>query len=190
MNILGISGSPRRGGNSDLLLEKALEGARSKGAITENIRLNDLSFRPCQECGGCDKTGRCVIEDGMQVVYKKFEEADRVIIASPVFFGSLSAETKMMIDRFNCCWISKHLKDKSPLSPKKRKAIFFSVSASGKDGFFENSKTIIKNLFATLGIEYSGELYCGGVERKGDILRKDDMLKKAFEMGRELAVKS
>ncbi len=183
MNVLGISGSPRKGGNSDLLLEKALEGARSEGAITEKIRLNDISFRPCQECGGCDKTGRCVVKDGMQAVYKKFEEADRVIIASPVFFGSLSAEMKMMIDRFNCCWMSKHLKDKPPLSPKKRKGVFFSVSASGKEGFFENSKSVIKNLFAALGIEYSGELYCGGAERKGDILRKYDILKKAFEMG-------
>lgn len=190
MYILGISGSPRKGGNSDILLDKALEGAGSEGVVTEKIILNDLNFRPCQECGGCDATGTCVIKDDMRVVHEKFEEADRIIIASPIFFGSISAQTKAMIDRFNCCWKSRHIKNGSPLSPKDRKGIFFSVSASGKKSFFDNAKSIIKNLFATLDIEYSGELFCGGVEDKGDILRKEDILKKAFAIGKGLAIKS
>ena len=100
MNILGINGSPRIGGNTDILLDKALEGAKDKGAVIEKIILNTFKFSPCQECENIKDDGTCIVEDDMQIIYKKIEEADAVILASPIFFGSLSAQTKMMIDRF------------------------------------------------------------------------------------------
>src|SRR3989338_242360 len=121
MNVLGISSSPRKGGNSDVLLDEALAGASSAGATVAKIVLNDLTFRPCQECGGCDTTGICVVRDDMGGVYEKFAEADIVILASPIFFGSLSAQLKMMIDRFQCAWVKKYLLKKRVTKPGKRK---------------------------------------------------------------------
>ena len=97
MKVLGISGSPRRGGNTDILLDRILEGTESKGAEVEKIILNKLKFVPCQECENIKDDGTCIIEDDMQLVYEKIKQSDALILASPIFFGSLSAQTKMMI---------------------------------------------------------------------------------------------
>lgn len=186
MKILGIGGSPRKGGNSDILLGRALEGARSEGASVEKIILNDLDIKPCQECRGCDETGICVLEDDMKSVYEKMDEADGVIIASPIFFGSLSAQTKMMIDRFQCAWVRKYiLKKKAPLA-KKRKGLFLCVSAWNKKEFFENAKAIIKTFFITMDIDCFGEQYCPRVDAKASIVKNKEALDKAFDLGASL----
>ena len=185
MKVLGIGGSPRSGGNSDLLLASALDGARSGGAKTDKIVLNELDFKPCQECGGCDETGICVIKDEMDIVYKKFEEADAVIIASPIFFGSVSAQTKMMVDRFQCRWIAKYIL-KRPWVEKRRRGVFLAVAGSRRMAFFENAKEIITIFFKTLNIEYAGDLFFGGVDKKSAI--KKDALKMAFALGARLVI--
>ena len=186
--VLGISGSPRRGGNTEILLDEALEGSRSRGAKIEKIVLNDLRFKPCQECGGCDKTGKCIIEDDLEMVYEKVEEADCLIIASPIFFGSLSAQLKMMIDRFQCTWVKKYiLKKRWGISGKaKRRGVFLCVSAAKKNEFFENADRIMKIFFRTLDIDYFGHIFYGGAEKKAAIQESEDVLKKAFELGAKL----
>ena len=99
MNILGINGSPRIGGNTDTLLDRTLEGARSEGANVEKVVLSNLTFSPCQECENLKDDGSCIIEDDMQLLYKKIEEADAVILASPVYFSSATPQMKALIDR-------------------------------------------------------------------------------------------
>ena len=182
MRLLGINGSPRIGGNTDILLDRVLEGARSKGVYTEKIFLNNLKFSGCQECEDIKDDGSCIIEDDMQLVYKKVGEADVIILASPIFFGSLSAQTKMMIDRFQCLWRARYLL-KLNIFEKKKKGAFISVEASSRRDFFDNAKSIVKNLFATINTEYKEELFCSGVEEKTSILNHPDFLQKAFEIG-------
>ena len=86
MKVLGIYGSPRKNGNSDLLLQEALKGAQSLGAETQTIRSFDLKISGCHECGACDKTGVCVIKDDMDEIYPKLVESEVIILASPMFF--------------------------------------------------------------------------------------------------------
>ncbi len=182
MRLLGILGSPRRGGNSELLLDQALAGAKLKGLDTEKIILNELKFVGCQECGGCRKNGECVVKDDMQDVYKKVAAADSIIIASPIFFGSLSSQVKAMIDRYQCLWTAKYiLKKKVSLKPKKGSLIL--VSGTNRDKFFQNAESIVKNFFAVLGIEFAQGLYCPGIDQKAGILKHPDYLKQAFELG-------
>ena len=136
MRVLGISGSPRKGGNTDTLLDKALEGARSKGAETEKVILNDLRMVPCQECEKVRDDGTCKIEDDFQGLYEKIKKADALILASPIFFGSLSAQTKIMIDRFQCYWRYKQgrkTKDERP-------GALILVEANTRESFFEKAK--------------------------------------------------
>lgn len=185
MKIVGISGSPRRSGNSEILLDRALEGAASAGADAEKIVLNELEIRSCQECGGCDKNGVCVIPDDMSHLYKTLDKADAVIVASPIFFASLSAQTKMMIDRFQCEWMAKYMLKKA-MRKKRRKGLFICVSGSHRNDYFENAGSIIKAFFATLDIEYCGELFCGGMEKARDIDNEEKVLNKAYSLGREL----
>lgn len=187
MLILGIAGSPRKGGNSDLLLEEALKGARSAGARTEKIHLCGLDIDPCFECGGCSNTGRCVRDDNMRLVYRKFGEADAVIVASPVFFASVSAQLKAMIDRFHCLWVRKYILNPAVAGNKPRKGLFLCVAGSKKPWFFENAAQIVRALFATLDIEYAGDIFAGEVDEKGAIKNEDAAMRKAFAMGAALA---
>ncbi len=185
MKILGINGSPRIGGNTDILLDKSLEGARNKGAQVEKIILNTLKFSPCQECENVRDDGACIIEDDMRLLYKKIEQADALILASPIFFGSLSAQTKMMIDRFQCIWRAKYVLKKD-IFKKKRKGAFISVGGAARKDFFDNAKAIVKNLFAVINLDYQEELFCPGVNKKGGILKCPDVLEKAFKLGERI----
>ncbi|MFC1666437.1 flavodoxin family protein [Candidatus Omnitrophota bacterium] len=182
MKVLGISGSPRIGGNTDILLDKALEGARTKGADTEKIVLNNLKFSPCQECKDMKDNEDCILHDDMQKIYEKIRNTDALILASPIFFGSLSAQTKMMIDRFQCIWRAKYILKKD-IGFKKAKGAFISVSGADRKDFFDNAKSIVRNLFAVINADYTEELFCPGVDEKGAILRRPDCLKKSFELG-------
>ena len=183
MKILGISGSPRKGGCSDILLEKALFGARREGASVEKIILNNLKFSPCQECVNVRKNGTCQIEDDMQRVYSEVEGADGIILASPIFFGSLTAQMKMMIDRFHCLWLAKYV-FKTYRWKKEKRGSFICVEASKREDFFENARSIVKNFFATIGAIYEEELFCFGIDSKEMLLKHHDYLERAFQIGK------
>ena len=86
MKITVLLGSPRRKGNSETLAQAVVKPIEQAGGTVEYIRLNDLSLRPCQGCGGCDKTGNCVIEDDMCDIYATVDDADRILLVSPVYF--------------------------------------------------------------------------------------------------------
>jgi len=196
MYILGISGSPRKGGNTDILLDKALEGAKSKGAETEKIILNNLKMVPCQECEKVKDDGTCKIEDDFQALYVKIMKADALILATPIFFGSLSAQAKIMIDRFQCLWRYKYIlknriplpagKPDSPPGGEKRPGALILVEASKRESFLENARSIVKNLFATIEVDYAKELFCTGLEGKWDVLKHQDFLEKASRLGEGL----
>ena len=187
MRALGIGSSPEKGGITDILLDKALEGARSESALTEKIILNDLDFKPCQECGGCGKTGACSLHDDMRIVYKAFDSAGALIIASPVFFGSVSAQLKMMIDRFHCIWVAKYVLKNRPVRKMPQKGVFLCAAGQDKKEYFENSKEIVKIFFKVQGIEYFGGLFFGGYNVKStDTEEKEVFLRRAFELGASL----
>ena len=99
MKVLGIAGSARRGGNTDLLLAEVMKGAASKGAEVKTIILNDLEISPCQHCDACLEAGNCRIQDDMQTVYRELEATDRIVLASPIQFMGVTAQAKAMIDR-------------------------------------------------------------------------------------------
>jgi multimeric flavodoxin WrbA len=190
MKVLGICGSPRRGGNTELLLDRALEGATSAGAEVEKVILNELNFSPCQECGDCDETGECTTQDDMQALYQKLEEADGIILASPIFFGSLSAQTKMMIDRFQCWWAAKYLL-KKPRAEKResRRGIFICVGGMKREDFFQAAVKLVKIWFTNINVVYEGDLFYPGIDEKGVILGHLTALKDAFAVGKDLAKK-
>ena len=188
MYILGISGSPRIGGNTETLLDKALLGAKKNGALTEKVILNQLKIVPCQECEEVKDDGTCKIIDDFQPLYEKIKKADAIILASPIFFGSLSAQTKIMIDRFQCYWRYKYILNKTELIAKKS-AAFICVEASKRQSFLDNAKSIIKNFFATINAEYKEELFAMGVDEKGAIRNRADLLKKAEKIGQNIISK-
>jgi multimeric flavodoxin WrbA len=99
MLVLGIVGSPRKGGNTEILMKEALEVCKKEGLQTELIHLADLRIKPCNECMVCKKEKICPIEDDFPSLYKKMLKADGMILGSPVFFSSTTPEIKALIDR-------------------------------------------------------------------------------------------
>ena len=188
MKILGIAGSPRRDGNTDILLEQALEGAQSVGAETETITISNLDISPCLHCDGCLEEGNCVIDDDMQSVYTKLREADRIIIASPMFFMGLTAQTKALIDRCQALWVIKYvLKQPLPLnSGGARKALFISVGGTGFKENFDSAQPILKSWLAVIDVEYSDKLTFSKTDEKGAIKEHPTALQDAFEAGKNL----
>jgi multimeric flavodoxin WrbA len=188
MRILAVNGSPRKGGNTDTLLEKALEGARALGARTVKIDLSDMDISPVREkeYSAVTDEGLSVVSDDIHVVFDQLKRADAVILGSPVFFGSLSAQLKTMIDRFQCVWLSSNIYKKDLFSAGKKGA-FICVQAGSRDDFFSNASSIVKHFFATINTEYSAELFCGGLEEKNDARDRVEYLEKAFDLGRSLS---
>ncbi|MCK4993448.1 MAG: flavodoxin family protein [Candidatus Omnitrophica bacterium] len=186
VQVLGIMTSPRKGGNSDVLLDAALAAARDNGAITEKIIISDLNLIPCQACVDVRDDGRCKIEDDFQKSYDAILRADSVIAAGPIYFGSINAQFKMLIDRFQCYWRAKYvIKSIDELMVKR--GGFICVQASSRNDFFENARAIIKNFFTTVGIEYCREVFCAGLEGKGIVREEPNCMEKAAAMGEKLS---
>jgi multimeric flavodoxin WrbA len=190
MKVLGLFGSPRRGGNTEILLEEALKGAEREGAEIERLFLRDLDITPCTECHGCDETGSCVILDGMQKIYPKLLEADIIILASPIFFYGVTAWAKALIDRSQALWAKKYLVNDPSMGKtgKKRKGFFISVGATKGQKVFEGAILTVKYFFDALNTEYTGELLYRGVDGKGEILKHPKALEQAREAGRKLVL--
>ena len=188
MRILGIMGSPRLGGNTDLLLDAALNGARSAGAEVEKIVVDKLNISPCREHYGCLEDGNCIIRDDMDALYPKLLDADGIVVASPMFFYGITAQLKALIDRGQALWARKHvLKQSWPGAG--RKGAFIAVGATRGETLFDGSIATVKYFFKTIGVEYAEELLIRGVDQKGDIQKHPSALKDAFELGQRLAGK-
>jgi NAD(P)H-dependent FMN reductase len=191
LKVLGIAGSPRRDGNTDHLLEQVMNGASSQGARTKTIILSELNISPCRHCDGCIQTGKCVIDDDMQWIHTELREADRVVLASPVFFMGVTAQTKAMIDRCQALWVIKYvLKLPVALNPEKERTGFFvSVGGTRLRHLFEPSMATVKSWFTTLDISYAGELVFPGIDERGAIDLHQSALNDAFATGQKLAAK-
>jgi len=188
VKVLAIAGSPRRKGNTDLLLAELVRGAQSRGAETETIIAHNLKISSCVHCDSCLKTGICRIKDDMQGIYDKLAEADVIVLASPVQFGGPTAPLKAMMDRCQCLWARKYVLKIPPLPPaKKRLGFLISTAGTRLKGMFDPSVAIAKNWFHVLNVEYAGDLLAGGVDAKGDVTKHPDLLQQAFEWGQKLA---
>jgi multimeric flavodoxin WrbA len=188
LKVIGIAGSPRRGGNTDLLLAEVLRGAASKGAEVKTIILSDIEIAPCQHCDACLETGRCKVEDDMQMVYRELEQADRIVLASPIQFMTVTAQAKAMIDRCQSLWARKYILKQPPLGsePEKKKGLFISVGGRKVANLFEPVLVTVRALFNTLDITYAGGLLFPGVDKKGAIAKRPDALRQAFLAGQKL----
>jgi multimeric flavodoxin WrbA len=99
LNIVGVVCSPRAGGNTEILVNKALTGATERGSNIELITLSGKRIQPCEHCGACYETGNCSIDDDMQAIYPRLLSADGIIIGSPVYFWSVTSQAKLLMDR-------------------------------------------------------------------------------------------
>ncbi len=178
--VLGIMGSPRKNGNTHVLVDKILQGARDAGAETEMLLLADMTIRECDGCLACWKGRDCSKADDMNVAYPKLAASDVIVFGTPVYWYGPTALMKALLDRFvyfNC--------------PENRPKI------KGKPGIVavpfeeDNPETgelvlaLFRKSLAYLEMTPAGEVMVPGVGRKGDILANKEALQRAYELGRQ-----
>lgn len=188
IKLIALYGSPRRGGNTELLLNEFIKGAESAGAVTDRLHVLDHSIEPCRGCLGCFRNGCCVIADDMQAIYDRLLAADIVVLASPIYFYGVTGWAKSLIDRIQALWARKYeLKDPSlGEKGKKRKGFFIAVGGTKGPRMFEGAILTAKYFFDAFNTAYRGELLVRGVDAKDDILKQPELLKEAFRKGKQM----
>lgn len=189
---LGIACSPRAGGNTTILLENALAGAASAGAGTELIKLTDYPFSPCRACDGCFKNGLCVIKDGAEEIFSKMLEADRFILAAPIFSMGLNAQAKALIDRSQRFWATRYILRQQVIrdaaARPERRGIFISAAGTGLQGVFDGAKRTVKYFFKMLEIKPEGDYCYPHTDQKGEIKNNPAALEEVHRAGKLLAL--
>ena len=188
---LVIYGSPRKNGNTDILLKELIKGIKdgSDKIKIEEIYLSDLNIYFCRGCRACNQSGRCVIEDDMQDLHIKLQEANYIILGSPIFFYTVTAQSKAMIDRCQASWAKKYLlkQRQSDKMKGKRGGWFVSVGATKGKKLFEGAILTMKYFFDTMDVPYRGNLLVKGMDEKGDVLNHPQILSQAYQLGKEIA---
>lgn len=189
MKILGIFGSPRKGGNSDILLQEALASGATGGATISTLRCCDLQIQGCVECGGCDETGECVIDDDMTLVYPKLLESDVIILASPIFFYSVPSQAKALIDRCQAMYCKRRLEKESEGYSSDDyigSGYLICVGATKGKNLFDGVQLVARYFYDALGKAYKGGIQFRSVEGKGDIEHHPDYLNEARDLGERI----
>jgi multimeric flavodoxin WrbA len=187
MKILILLGSPRKGGNSETVAEAVKRGAEAVGGEVELVHLNDLQMRPCQACGGCSKTGLCILEDEMDPLYGKCDDADRIVLVSPIYFYGLSAQAKIFGDRMQAQWARRYLCRERFRQGDGRRGYLVSTAATKGKRLFEAAILTTRYIFDAMDMEYAGEFLVRGVEEKKAVLRQESVMERAEIFGREVA---
>jgi len=190
VDILALYGSPRCKGNTSQLLRKAVQGAREAGADVEEIILRDKKMSPCLEIYGCRDTGRCVIRDDFQDIYDKILAARGIMLASPIFFYTVSAHTKILMDRCQSLWVKKYWLDKTPFGDKhfSKKGLFISVGATKGKKLFEGPLLTVRYFFDALDAELWKSLLYRGLDLEGDVMEHPEYLEEAYNAGQALCL--
>jgi len=187
MKVVVFHGSPRIEGNTDILLHETLKAVGEPFVETQVFRLNLMNIKPCQDCGGCETTGVCIVSDDMNDIYHAIREADRIILASPIFFLGLSAQAKIMIDRCQAFWCEKYLLRKPiPAGPHGRKGLLLLVGGMKKEIGIQCAEATATAFFRSISVPEHRTLSFLGVDAKGAILGHPDALNGAFEAGKDL----
>lgn len=183
--MLGIAGSPRRGGNSEQLLDACLAGVTEAGARARRLVPAEMDIRPCLGCNACSRTGECTQRDDMGEVYSLIDSAAAIVVASPVYFASVPATLKSLIDRMQPYWARRHVLG-MPV-PEKRPGGFLLVRGGGDPYGFTGAENSIRSVFAVLGIRVIAEEHVTGVDAPGEIMRHPQALDEARAHGAAIA---
>jgi len=186
MKVCGIVGSPKKNGNVDLLVSQVLQGAHSQGAETGKIYLNKLSVKPCQSCGVDPCPKFCLLDDDMNLVYEVLDSCNVIVLGSPVYFDTVSAQTKLMIDRCNCLMPYVKRPDGTygfeRRIKKRKKGVFIGVA--GVDQEFDTMLRTAKEFFNWANVELSETiLYAHEDNDLGGVKNDKTKMTQAFNIG-------
>jgi multimeric flavodoxin WrbA len=180
--VLILKGSPRENGNSSALAEKVAAGVKDSGAEVESLSLHEMDIRPCDACDSCQETGGvCVIKDDMQSLYPKLKRASAIVVASPVYWFTISAQSKLCIDR----WYAFQTPQGSELRGMKFGFIltYGDVDLYTSGGI--NAIHTFESMCRFLHGDMVGMVY-GSADKPGEVVNQPELMEKAYQLGRKL----
>jgi multimeric flavodoxin WrbA len=180
--ILVFKGSPRAKGNSTILADKAAEGAKNAGAQVESFTLHQMHIHPCDACDICQETELCVLADDMQQLYPRLRQADAIVIASPIYWSSVSAQTKLFIDR----WYALESTQGSALKGKQFGILLTYGDSDPYSSGAINAIRTFQDMFRYIKADIVGMVY-GTASNEGDVLNQPELLERAYKLGEKLA---
>ena len=186
MYVVGIMGSPRRDGNTDILLDAALAAAEAEGAITRKLSVSSLQIRPCLELYHCALDGTCSINDDMASIYEELVSADRILLASPVFFYGLTSQAKALVDRCQALWMRRHVLKTWEPDLVARKGALIAVGATRGAKLFDGVVLTAKYFFDAVGMSFVDQVLVRGVDAKGQIRDVPQHIEEVARLGRSL----
>jgi multimeric flavodoxin WrbA len=194
MKVIAFNGSPRREGNTEILLAETTRGVKENGSDVTTYNLDSLDLRACLNCGKCDDAGLCVVKDDMQTIHREIRSADRIIVASPIFFFSISAQTKIMIDRCQAFWAEKYVHKKPvPAGAFGRKGLLLLVGGmkkNEKNVGFQCAEATVRAFFRTVNVQEHVTLAFDAVDKKGAIKDHPTAVYEAYEAGKALVARN
>ena len=185
--LIAVYGSPRAGGNTDILMDTFLLGVQKHENVI-SFKLRDMTLKPCTGCGFCDKSGICIFKDDIWDIYEHLENATGLVLSSPIYFASVTAQLKTFIDRGQAFWVRKELKGTFQGNNQNRKRGFYiSVGAMNNDKYFINSRLVVRSFFVSMDVKPSGELFYPCIDKKGEIKSQPGALDSAYQAGIEFS---
>jgi multimeric flavodoxin WrbA len=189
VNVMGISGSPHRHGNTETLLDAFLDGAAEEGAGIEKVILKKLDYSPCRGCNTCHKTGVCIMEDDAPPLFDRILSMDSVAVASPIYSMGITAELKGLIDRAQYIWAKKFVL-KTLYFPnehiQRHKGVFISTAGLSWDNVFDAAFPAITAFFNTIGFEYYDNIIANDMDTYNGIKGHPTALDEARDKGRRV----
>jgi multimeric flavodoxin WrbA len=184
--IIGLLGSPLPEGNTALLLDQALKGAKAAGCEVELIDVIGLDIQSCQEIYYCKDHDTCLLNDDMISIYPKFARLDSLILATPVMTMGIPGHLKSFIDRFQVFYMAKYFRKEPLVSPtlkERRKSLFIGLSGMDIPGVFNGTKQTARAFFEIIDCRYYDELLISDMDRIKDITTRLDLLNTAYNKG-------
>lgn len=181
IHVLGIVGSPRRGGNTDLLVEAVLEGAREAGATTEKVFLAELDITPCNACDACESTGECVYDDDMPGLFRKMERSQVWVLGTPVYWWGPSAQFKAFLDR----WYAKVSRPEDKALFEGRRVVLAIPMGDEDPRTARHTVGMMTDALDYVNAVLFGTVLAPGVNDPGEVLRHPEFLEAARRAGRE-----
>ncbi len=180
MHVLGVVGSPRVNGNTDIFVDEILSGVRSAGGTIDKIYISDFDLKPCDSCMSCMNERKCVIEDAWVEIAERLLKADGLIIGSPVYWDAVSAQTKIFMDRCFC-----FLDENFESAIKGKKGALVVTCGAQEDSMTSITSLILENFMKFNKIEIVGKIIGTGMRRAGDALNDRKLMTAAFQTGRQ-----
>ena len=178
--VLAFVGSPRVGGNTDILIDEVLRGAKEKGAVVDKVYLGQSTIAPCRACDACADTGICIQRDDMDDLLDRMSQSDVWVFGTPVYWWGATAQFKLFLDRWYAPW---HIAGTRSLFDN-RKAVLVVTMGDGNPSTADPTLGMFDRALTYVGIEVAATVLAPGVHALGEVAARSDLMEEAREAGR------